>query len=119
MKRIPRKRTIPEMIIEPVVKRVKTSKSVEVPPKAQNHANDAEKIVPEKRTGSRSRNNTKTIAEPKMVTKTSKRRLQSVDKIAEKKKKVEEEKIPPVQKSELNAEERQKVRTVFLIVFFN
>jgi len=89
IQRTSRKRTIPEVTIEkPVVKRVKTSKSVEVPPKAQDNSNANQQIIPkpierETRTRSRSTNNKKTIVEPKATTpviKTSKRRLQRVDK---------------------------------------
>jgi len=89
IQRTSRKRTIPEVTIEkPVVKRVKTSKSVEVPPKAQDNSNAIQQIIPkpierETRTRSRSTNNKKTIVEPKATTpviKTSKRRLQRVDK---------------------------------------
>jgi hypothetical protein len=124
IKRSSRKRTIPEKIIEqPVVKRVKTSKSIEAPPKARDNSNTNQKIIPEPikreiRTRSRSTNNKKTIVEPKETTpviKTSKRRLQSVDKNEGIKKKVEDEKVQPilpVQKPELSQEERQKIEAL-------
>jgi hypothetical protein len=115
--------------IEPVVKRAKTSKSVEVP--SRNGSTDIKKIIPEPierqtRTRSRSTNNKKTVpepitkTEPKNMTptiKTSKRRLQSVEKNEGIKKKVEEEKIQPiplVQNPELSQEERKKVKLLFI-----
>jgi hypothetical protein len=131
MERASRKRTIPEVTtnpIEPVVKRAKTSKSVEVlPSKTRNSSMDNKKSIPEPierqtRTRNRSTNNKTIISEPitkiepKNITptmKTSKRRLQSVEKNEGIKKKVEEEKIqsiPPVQNFELTQEERQKVK---------
>jgi hypothetical protein len=60
----------------------------------------------------------KTKVEPKNTTpaiRTSKRRLQSVDKNEGIKKKVAEEKIPPVQNLELSQEERQKVKLLFVL----
>lgn len=115
--------------IEPVVKRAKTSKSVEVPPRTgltDNKKIISEPIERQTRTRNRSTNNKTIISEPitkiepKNITptmKTSKRRLQSVEKNEGIKKKVEEEKIqsiPPVQNFELTQEERQKVKILFI-----
>lgn len=121
-KRTSRKRTIPEAVAEPVVKRVRTSKSVEAPAKVRTDSKNniktpAEPSQREIRARSRSKNNNeKPSVEPTKVTpvtKTNKRRLQSVDRTEEKKKKVEEEKVQPVApiaKPTLSEEQRQKVR---------
>lgn len=67
--------------------------------------------------------NIKSIPEPTIkaesITKTSKRRLQSVEKTEGIKKKAEEEKvqsIPAVQNSESNQEERHKVSYFFIFI---
>ena len=105
---------------------MKTSKSVEAPRTARTESKNnvktlAEPIQRETRTRSRSKNtNEKPSVQSEKVTpvvKTSKRRLQSVDRTEGTKKKVEEEKVQPVapiSKPILSEDERHKVRYFLL-----
>lgn len=124
VKRGSRKRTMEEVQTipeKPMVKRVRTSKSVDLPPPVPKvQAKKNEKVVPQPlerqtRTRGRSRNNQKTVAEAPTTApavRTSNRRLASVEKNDKKQKKVEEERpaavVPNVA---LNKDERQKVNT--------
>jgi len=132
-KRTTRKRSIPEVTttpIEPIAKRAKISKSVEVkkqPIEVKNKPveikiQQVEVPVPSPkvpRTRSRATNNNKIniseSIERQPIIKINKRRLQSVEKNEGIKKKVEEktiQSIPPVQNLELSQEERQKIEAL-------
>ncbi|CAF3976936.1 unnamed protein product [Adineta steineri] len=114
------KETNPEVIIEPTptkratsrtknepsAKRAKTSKSVEV----KIQPIEAPLNLPRTRGGLS--NNKNEIVKPSAPTKTSKRRLPSVDKSEKSKKKVKEETISPVKNTEINQEASKKIETL-------
>ena len=127
-KRTSRKRTIEQVkekpVVETTVKRVRNSKSVDLPPpvpKAQPIKQEkpiAQSVERPSRTRSRSTNNQKRNSQLKTTTtpvvRTSKRRLESVDKTESTKKKVEEiaKPVAVAPKVETNNDERQKLESL-------